>query len=352
MSMASISEEKLGILSEITVIIFSRNRQSDLIRSIRYWSDLNIKCLILDNSPNEIKDIPARLFVSYLHCPNLNFSQRALIAGEFIKTKFSIICSDDERFIPTALEAMITELNNNLDIVSVGGHAIAVGTYGPHVYGTLAYSHMLHYGNLDYGVKDRMEKHFDINKSAWPIGAMYRIIRTESMKKLLNMFYQCQGISTPYIFEVTSEIVVTALGRAKYLDLIFWVRNWQTPAINQVDWDRRLQFTQWWEDEKYVDEKNKWVGIIRQEIFPNQDSTQIKIVFNSIFKLRKKTEKLHVSTSSLSIKNHYIKYYLRRFLAPKSLPKKFDKTLGDISKLGITSDIYEVDLAIASMLKN
>jgi len=349
--MASIRGGKSSLLSEITVIIFSRNRQSELVRSMRYWSDLKIDCLILDNSPNKIEDFPVSSFVSYLHCPSLNFSQRALIASEFIKTRFSIICSDDERFTPTTLELMIKELNTNIDISSVGGHAIAVGTYGPHVYGTFAYSHMLHYVNLDYGVRDRVEKHFDINKTTWPIGAMYRIVRTESMKKLLNIFYQCQGISTPYVFEVTSEIVVTALGRVKYLDLIFWIRNWQTPAVNQADWNRRLQFTQWWEDKKYVDEKNKWVDIISREIFSNQDSNQTKRILNSIFELRKKTEKSNVTISSLSTKNHYIKYFLRRFFAPKSLPKKFDKTLGEISKLGIKSDIYEVDLAIASMLK-
>ena len=87
MPMASISQSNEVLLLEITVIIFSRNRPAELSRSIRYWSDLNVDCLVLDNSPNELTDIPSSPLISYLYCPNLNFSQRALIANEFIKNK-------------------------------------------------------------------------------------------------------------------------------------------------------------------------------------------------------------------------------------------------------------------------
>ena len=351
MPKASISDNKNGLLSEITVIIFSRNRPAELIRSIQYWSDLNVSCLVLDNSPNELSEIPLSPLISYLYCPNLNFSQRALIASEFIKNKYSIVCSDDERYTPSALEVMIKELNSNSEILSVGGHAIGVGRYGPLVYGNFAYSQMLHYENLESNNLDRLEKHFGREECVWPIGAMYRIIRSESMKKLLTIFYHCQSISTPYIYEVTSEIVVTALGKSRYLDFIFWIRNWQTPAINQADWDRKLLFTQWWENKKYVDEKVRWVDNLTREIFSTQSSGEIEKIFDSIDRLRKTTEKLPTADSNFSIKNDYLKYYFRRIFTPKLLPKKVEEILLNTSSVGIASDIHEVEFALASILK-
>jgi glycosyltransferase domain-containing protein len=349
--MARISQSKAGLLSEITVIIFSRNRPAELSRSIRYWSDLNVDCLVLDNSPNELVEIPLSPSISYLYCPNLNFSQRSLIATEFIRNKYSIICSDDERYTPSALERMIKELNSNSEILSVGGHAIAVGKYGPLVYGKFAYSQMLHYENLDSNKLNRIEKHFGQKELVWPIGAMYRIIRSESMKKLLTMFYHCQSISTPYIYEVTSEIVVTALGKSRYFDVIFWIRNWQTPAIDQADWDRKLLFSHWWENEKYINEKVRWVDNLTQEIFSTQSSEEIEKIFDSIVRLRKTTEKVPTSDSNFSIKNDYIKYYFRRVFTPKLLPKKVEEILLNTSSVGVASDIHEVEFALASILK-
>jgi glycosyltransferase domain-containing protein len=351
MPMASISKNKKGLLSEITVIIFSRNRPSELIRSIQYWSNLNVNCLVLDNSPNELAEIPLSPLISYLYCPNLNFSQRSLIATEFIKNKYSIICSDDERYTPSALESMIKELNSNSEILSVGGHAIAVGKYGPLVYGKFAYSQMLQYENLDSNKLNRLEKHFGQQELVWPIGAMYRIIRSESMKKLLTMFYHCQSISTPYIYEVTSEIVVTALGKSRYLDFIFWIRNWQTPAINQADWDRKLHFTQWWENKKYVDEKVRWVDNLAREIFSTQGRNEIQEIFDSVVRLRKTTEKLPTADSNFLIKNDYLKYYFRRIFTPKLLPKKVEDVLLDTSSVGVTSDFHEVEFGLASIFK-
>ena len=185
----------------------------------------------------------------------------------------------------------------------------------------------------------------------WPIGAMYRIIRSESMKKLLTIFYYCQSISTPYIYEVTSEIVVTALGKSRYLDAIFWIRNWQTPAINQADWDRKLLFSHWWENEKYINEKVRWVDNLTREIFSTQSSGEIEKIFDSIVRLRKTTEKSPTADSNFSIKNDYIKYYFRRIFTPKLLPKKVEEILLNTSSMGVESDIHEVEFALASILK-
>lgn len=351
MSMISVSKNKSSLLSEITVIIFSRNRSAELNRSIRYWSGLQVECLVLDNSPNKLTQIPISPLISYVYCPNLNFSQRARIAAELIKNKYSIICSDDERYTPSALAAMIKEMNNNSEILSMGGHAIAVGKYGPLVYGNFAYSQMLHYQNLNSNEFTRIEKHFGQKNLGWPIGAMYRIIRTEAMKKLLTLFSYCQNISTPYIYEVTSEIVVTALGKSQYLDCIFWIRNWETPAINQADWDRKLLFSQWWENEKFVDEKDRWVYDLTQEIFPTESSTKIGAIFKSIIELRKTTEKLPTFNSNSAFKNDYAKYYYRRVFTPKSLPITVTQTLLNASNSGVISDVREVEFAIASILK-
>lgn len=349
----SISKSKTSPLSEITVIIFSRNRSAELRRSIRYWNELQVDCIVLDNSPNKLTDIPTSPLISYFYCPNLNFSQRALIASQLINNKYSIICSDDERYTPSALAAMITEMHGNSEILSVGGHAIAVGKYGPLIYGNFAYSQMVHYENLDSNMLKRVKKHFGQKDLGWPIGAMYRVLSTEVMKKLLILFYYCENISTPYIYEVTSEIVITALGKSKYIDYIFWIRNWQTPAINQSDWDRKLLFSHWWTNKKFVDEKEKWVYNLCQLIFPTESITEIEVILESIIELRKTTEKPPNTNSNANylFQNDYAKYFYRRIFTPKLLPNTVTHTLLNTSNAGLISDFREVQFAIASILK-
>ena len=43
-------------LKKLTIIIFSYNRQKYLIRTLKYWSNYDIKLLVLDGSSEKLED--------------------------------------------------------------------------------------------------------------------------------------------------------------------------------------------------------------------------------------------------------------------------------------------------------
>lgn len=349
MSRVGLSKNYSGLLSEITIIIFSRNRPRELMRSIKYWNALDISCLVLDNSEHKLEINPAAKSVKYLYCPNLNFSQRSLIASELIETKYSIICSDDERYLKSSLEFMVQEMNNSPELESIGAHAVAVGTYGPIKYGNFVYSQMLNYENVASQLLDRLENHFHLEITEWPIGAMYRVVRSRTLIRLLILFYECENISTPYVYEVTSELFITGAGSSKYINDIFWVRNWETPVINRSDWDRKLTFSEWWENEKFLHERKKWIVSLEKEFLSSVSKIEMNEFLDRIAKKRKATDHCPEKSSNFLIKNKFLKYYIKRIFVPRLLPKNIKSVLLEIQNQGIHINIKEIEYAISDI---
>ena len=237
------------LLEELTVIIFSRGREKQLEKSIGYWAALDIRLLVVHNTDKPIEMYYEKQKVEYVVVED-SYAVRCKIASEHIQTPFSIICSDDEFFLPSSLESMLKEFQKDKSLVSVGAQSMAISKYGPRISAKFIYRNLLDYRNLSSLPSSRIQKHFYQDNMSFN-GAMYRVLRTKSMIQLLSLFYSCQSISTPYIFEVTGEIVVTLLGPSKYINEIFWLRNWIEPPINKKNWNRRIYFHNWWDEEIY-----------------------------------------------------------------------------------------------------
>jgi hypothetical protein len=56
-----------SILNNLTIVIFSYNRQKYLKRTIGYWSNYDVKLLVLDGSNTKLED-------SYIEAKNIKFS--------------------------------------------------------------------------------------------------------------------------------------------------------------------------------------------------------------------------------------------------------------------------------------
>ncbi len=178
-----------------------------------------------------------------------------------INTRYAIFCADDELLLPSGLSSMGTYLENHLEISSVGGKTIGVGKYGKNLTATYTYQNMVGYSNLGNSFFERLESH-TFGQVEYRTGAMYRLMRTELMTKLLRTFSELSVISTPYIFEVTGEIVINGLGKTVYLNELYWVRNWINEQVEHKNWNRRLYFQKWWSSEDYAAERATWIDLL------------------------------------------------------------------------------------------
>jgi hypothetical protein len=288
-------------LANLQVVIFSRNRHEHLAKSLRYWDNLGIATLVLHNTEQPIKSAEIPSSTEYIvHAGP--FAERCEIASKVLKFKFFIIASDDERYLPTALTNMVKELEENQELASVGGQAVAVMTHGLKYSTTLAYKSQMNYENLDNNPERRFEFHYESGQNF--SGAMYRVFRREQFKNFLVVISQFSDISTPYIFEVTAELFWTLIGPSKYLNEVFWVRNWVVPPIQTGDWDRKQYFYEWSQNPEHAREFESWKEMITEifDFLKNRSNIYEKIIFH-----RMKTEQGEQSRNQVLKKQKHLK---------------------------------------------
>ena len=331
----------------IDIVIFSRGREIELSRTLFRLSQTEFNVLVFHNNQREVRGISEFENVKYYLCPNMNYSERAEIAKNYLANPFSIICSDDDGLIESQLKKMKSFLEKNSNYSSVGGIAIGVYPYGKRVTGSFAYREMLNYEISQESAKERIQHHLQFKeKGGIPRAGMYRLYRREDMSKLLDMIAKCSGFSTPYIYEVLSEIVAAWLGKTIYLENIYWLRNWKTKMISRSDWDRKREFSDWWDNNFYSEEKGRFLKILTNNLELDSefldrvisDYSDSKKVF-----LKYKKYKREISLPSLSkAKQKFIEKVLKNRM-PISLSELVVKECPEISY-----DVIEEICAVSS----
>jgi len=336
-------------LKDLTIIILSRGRERILSKTLDFWDSNDIRTVVIHNSEIGIErktEVEGSVYLT----STSSYAVRAGIAATYIVTNFAIICSDDELYIPSALEKMILKLNENPEFTSVGGQSLAVSKYGAIITGTLCYKDMWQYENLYETALDRLEHHLDFSKNH--IGAMFRMLRVGTMRDLLNSLKFNHEISTPYIHEATSEILLTIYGKSLYLNEIYWIRNWKQPEVQHKSWDRKLYFHQWWERAEFSEQRAKWITILFEFSSGLIDLKDFEKILEKNYKLRKVKELNEQKKRKKGVKilSTDLKYLLKKFFLPKKLPLPIEIELAHAKSSGIGLDKKEIDNIIKILI--
>lgn len=324
-------------LHDLTIVILSRGRERILGKCLDFWNSNGIKTVVIHNSNHGIKQ-KSKIDGSVYIISNTSYAVRAGIAANLITTNFAIICNDDELYIPSALEKMIMKLNENNELISVGAQSLAVSKYGPLTTGSLIYRDMVSYSNLYENSLDRLMHHLDFDKNH--IGAMFRMLRSGTMIDLLTALKMNDQISTPYIHENTSEILLAVYGKTLYLNELYWIRNWQEPKVQHNNWDRKLYFHMWWEGLEFTEQKAKWLIIVSAFSLGRIKPEDFAEILERNYKLRK-TKELHEKKSSKKqtrFQLYYVKYLAKKYILHSNLPLSLDTELASLKLLGIQID--------------
>ena len=284
---------------DITVVILSRGRERQLSSSVKYWNRSNLRVVVLHNTQSPL---PADSFASNVKYIVLekDFASRCKLAAQEIKSKYAVFCADDELLLPSGLSTMAQYLESHPEISSVGGKTIGIAKYGRNLTSVPTYQSMNNYKNSGKSYFERLEHH-TYGQKEYRSGAMYRLMRAELMIQNLNLFSHLSDISTPYIFEVTAEIVVNGMGKTFYLDSLYWIRNWISDQVEHNNWDRKRYFKDWWTGEEYSSERSRWINLLSDL---SEDS-------ESVAKTTRIVEGLVVQRSTLEIRELTAKAKLR-----------------------------------------
>lgn len=334
-------------LADLQVVIFSRNRNKQLIESLRYWDECGIRTLVLHNTQNPICSIDLPSTTEYIVHTG-SYAERCEIASRNLKFDFFIIASDDERYLPNALSKMVEQLQKFHELASVGGQTIGVMTHGLRYSTTVAYKSQIQYQNLASDFQGRFEYHYESGKNYG--GAMFRVFRRNHFRKFLHLISKFSDFSTPYVYEVTAELFWTLIGPAKYIDEVFWIRNWVVPPIQSGDWDRRQYFYEWCQDLERTEEFESWKKMVTKEFEPLESNAEIieKIV---IHRMKIEQNEQDRNQKFEKKKKQIIKKLARAISSVFRQKYQTNELYSELARLGVAARNDDVMAALSSMTR-
>lgn len=339
----------LPSLDLLTVVILSRDRRSELQKTINYYGLNSISTIVLHKTQDPFKksDLPknCRYFSS-----QLSYAERCSLVPKLLDTPYAILATDDERYLPLSLQAMLLQLKKQKNHGSVGGINLAIAKYGWLCTATPTFTYLKNYKNYQDSFYARATLHFDQSKNGVRVGAMYRMYAANNFEKLMVSFSLCDDISTPYIFECIAEISSLSFGPIKYIPNLYWLRNWINQMASYTDWNRGNSFTHWWmnplNQNRVMKLKNDLLSNL--EIQPSELDYSIQLILRN----RIESDSKNIKQAKKLVLNDNIKLIIRIFTGLHNLPPKFQQALKELKNEGIEFSNHEVRLAIKSMLKS
>ena len=245
----------MRLLSKLTLVLVTYNRQDYALRNMRYWSGRGAIILVLDGT-NQCIDSELleglEANIKYHHLP-ISVHERLAHSINLIEetSDFVALYGDDEFFSPSALENCIVELEKDPNLVACMGRTIGFNPTENGLVGRPWYSEMKDYALMQDDPIERMGTHM----GDYTCSTIYAVIRTPIWKHEIDVF-------TKHIFTVFSmeeymfEMVVAFMGKSKVIPVLYWFRSLENERIIQND----NKFNIWWNRSSSKDEKEFFIN--------------------------------------------------------------------------------------------
>ena len=262
----------MQLLSKLTLVLITYNRQSYALRNMSYWSGKESKVLVLDGTAQSIDTVLLEGLdenISYHHLPYSVHERFSISAGLISEeSKYVALYSDDEFFSPTALERCITELEKDPSLVSCMGRTIGFNPTENGLIGHSMYNEMKDYILMQDDPIDRMVAHM----GNYTCSAIYSVIRTPVWKRATNAFVK-NLFNVFSIEEYIFEMVVTYMGKSKVIPVLYWFRSLENERIIQND----NKFNIWWNSSECMEEKELFINLMVNSLSCENDTDKNKL---------------------------------------------------------------------------
>ena len=213
-----------SLKKKLIIVIVSYNRQEDIIKKIKYWSNYNFNVLILDGSPKKIEKNKLKLnkFIKYIHTPKDHYHERIFKIMHLIKYKYIKLEADDDYFLPSAIIKCLKILEKNKSFSAVFGKAGLISCYQNNLYNKQLFLNDKSLLNKNFYL--RLKSYF----SNYSPSLYYSVMRTSVFKKNVKMWLLCKKeyqIRYKTFAEICFVMSTCFSGKIKFIDNLFWMRN-------------------------------------------------------------------------------------------------------------------------------
>ncbi len=251
------------LLSKLTVVIPTYNRQNYALRNMRYWSGQSVTVIIMDGSDSPLSAHLLSGIDSNVHYHHINctFEERLEIATAYIKTEYAMLCGDDEFQAPNGLIACIEFLEANNDYTSCCGRCVAFSVQKSKIeLFPIKTGHANHFVNQQ-SISERIYYHI----SNFMTTTIYGVHRRDSF--IFCLTGMSKNLSSPYVAETTFELLSAAYGKSAILPNMSWMRSSENQPIQRKDYDRKYYLSQWYDDPSKVNEVEEYYFNLKQILF-------------------------------------------------------------------------------------
>ncbi|MDC1014863.1 TIGR00180 family glycosyltransferase, partial [Candidatus Pelagibacter sp.] len=224
-------------LSKLTLVMATYGRQDHAIRNMRYWSNTGVVFLVLDASPNPIKNKQLKNFgnnILYVHDQS-DYNERIVNSFSKINTKYTQLICDDEFYPISSVISSIKELEKNEKIISCMGVCLGfeVDKKNKKIFSKRIYERLI--GNYNHTMNpDPVERMSGYMTNYIPF-LMYAMIRSETWKKAFflpirfkrekDMENNLEKFNFFASDEAQINMYLSFAGKSKVLPELYWLRS-------------------------------------------------------------------------------------------------------------------------------
>lgn len=353
----------MGNLNDLTIVIPTYERQQFLVRQIELWKDTNSKVVILDGSTvSWMKSFKGQLPVNfeYYHNPDTIEKRLHFIKGR-ITTRYAVLLSDDETFIPSALQKCIEELERSPDLVACKGLALGFNFLDNIVAGYKVYPRLRNY-NID---QETPEDRVNFHMKNYEMSVLWAVTRTDVFNKMLDAMVFGPFLSAA-VGEIQCSLIAAWCGKVKVISELMWLRSFENKNIwwsfgNNTFHDWFINPNNKEEVERFissivmnVDDSEEEIKIIKIKII-NGVENYVEAQFNNLKIHSKKSEsKKNINKIEFT---KIVKNFIRRIfniipisdkirLNIKKIYLSINKTSAHVSLLQAADDLAESGVSV------
>lgn len=209
-------------MEALTIIIPSNNRPELLRRSILYWSKQRFRVIVCDGSDEPQDTWVKGLFagnIEYFHSQS-PFPQRIKIAAGMVDTRYSILLSDDEFYLPKALGECIDFLDKNEEYIAVGGVCVGFSPGNTRILGFTQYPEWIGRERIESSASDRVVAHM----GAYTNYLSVSVTRSHVWKSIADL-YASHELPIFAQWELEMNLILSYCGKSKVLNNLMHLRS-------------------------------------------------------------------------------------------------------------------------------
>jgi hypothetical protein len=244
-------------------------------------------------------------------------------------------------------------LDSNPDYVAVGGCAMAIWEYGPTIAASWAYKKTYQYHNAAETPLGRISLH--TGKGISPLTSFFtcNLTRTFAAQDCLTMYAKAPVLATDAI----SVLTICGAGKSKYLDLVYWVRNWNQSPRSHSGWDRKIFLHEWWVAPENLGKRNAFIedlSFVYKKFAADDNFVDVwDLILNSDRVLQRRVGLVKSKIRSFGEQRFFktVKFRLKIVLRPESLPRTVPELSNDMKSMGIFIPEFELEKATTLVSK-